>query len=107
VVGLGFFARDALGHALAGNVHLAARDRLDALFLRLAVEFDSAIERAMVSEGKRLHAQFSSAANQLRYAAQAIEERVFAVDVKVNESRHRSSPKLQVSKSQVASLGVL
>ena len=71
--------------AVGGHVELEADDRLDALFFGGAVELDGAAQRAVVGERHRRHAQFLGPFDQLLDPAGAVEQRVFAVHVEMDE----------------------
>ncbi len=70
---------------VGGDVELEADDRLDALVLGGAVELDGAAQRAVVGEGDRRHAQFLGARDQRLDPARAVEQRVLAVHVEMDE----------------------
>src|SRR3989304_3766145 len=69
----------------AGDVRLDADDRLDAARLRLLVELDGAVEDAVVRQADRLLAELLGAAHEERDAREAVEQRVFGVEVQVSE----------------------
>ena len=79
--------RVALGllMTVVSDVHLAPEDRLHALLVALAVELDGAGERAVVRERDRLHLQLRGPGGERRDAARPVQDRVFGVDVEVDE----------------------
>ena len=70
---------------VGGDVELEADDRLDALVLGGAVELDGAAQRAVVGERHRRHAQLLGPRDQLLDPARAVEQRVLAVHVEMDE----------------------
>src|SRR5581483_1421956 len=72
-----------------GDIDLAADHRLHALLARLAVELDRAGERAVVGQRDRGHLELCGALGEPRDAAGAVEDRVLAVDVEVDEGDSR------------------
>ena len=85
VEGLGVGLALLVGHRPAGDVGLDADDRLDALRPRGLVEGDRAVERAVVGDRHRIHAQLCRRIDQLRDPAEAVEQAEFGVDVEVRE----------------------
>ena len=79
-LGLGLGVAAALGH-----VHLAADDRLDPRLAALGVELHDTVQRAVVGDGQRLHAELLGSADQMRDAADPVEKAVFGVHVEVSE----------------------
>ena len=85
----------AIGHAgvgavaavARGHVGLDAEDRLDAHLLGRHVELERAEEVAVVGDGHRVHAELLDAVDQLLQPVAAVEERVLAVKVQVDETR--------------------
>ena len=76
-------------HGEGGQVGLAANDGIDLFGLGLLVEFNGAIEVAVIGHGHGGHAQFGNAVHQLPNPHGAIQERVFGVEVEVDEGvRH-------------------
>jgi len=73
----------------ARDVGFHAEDRLDPDLERLLVELDRPEQRAVVGEGKRRHAQRGGALQHARDRTGAVEERVVAVVVEVDEVRVR------------------
>ena len=67
------------------DVHLAAHDRLDPLFLGGLVEIDRARERPVVGERDGRHLVPGSLCGERRDPARAVEDRVLGVDVQVDE----------------------
>ncbi len=82
--------RVPVAHAPRGEVGFHAQDRLDARALGGAIEVDHAEHRAVIGQRQSRHAQFAGALHQVRDAAQAVEQRVFGMDVQVNK-RHGHS----------------
>ena len=71
--------------AVVADVDLAADQRLDAVLGRLAVELDRARQRAVVGEPDGGHLELGGALRQGRDPAGAVEDRVLAVDVEMDE----------------------
>ena len=71
--------------ALAGDVDLAADDRLDARVAAGRVEVDHAVEGAVVGDGRGVHAQFAGPGHQLGDPADPVQHGVFGVGVQVGE----------------------
>jgi len=71
--------------SVGGHVELEPEDGLDALLLRGAVELDGAAERTVVGERHRGHAEFFGPGDEFLDPARAVEQRVFAVHVKMDE----------------------
>ncbi len=67
------------------QVELAADDRLDALGLGRVVEFDRAVEIAMVGERDGGHAEYDRPVHQPVDAAAAVEQAEVGVDVEMDE----------------------
>ena len=67
------------------DVRLAADDRFDAGVLRFLVKFDRAEKIAVIGHGHRRHFEFRRFFHQLLHPHRAIEERVFGVEVEMNE----------------------
>ena len=95
VVVLALAARGAVRPLPVRNVQLAPDDRLDARFLASGVEVHHPVHRAVVGEAEGRHAQFFGTAHHRRYPAQAVEQAVLRVDVKMSE-RHRCNTPGQV-----------
>ena len=70
---------------VGGHVELEADDGLDTRFLRGAVELDGAAERAVVGESHGRHAQLLRPLDELLHAAGAVEQRILAVHVEMDE----------------------
>ena len=71
--------------AVVGDVDLAADDRLHALVLRRLEELDRARERAVIGERDGRHLELRGALRERGDPAGAVEDRVLAVDVQVDE----------------------
>ena len=71
--------------AVRGDVELEPDDGLDPLVLGGAVELDRAAERAVIGERHRRHAQLLGPLDQLADPAGAVEQRVLAVHVEMDE----------------------
>ena len=85
----GLAGRAALRAPIAGrDVDLAAEDRLDALLLRLIVEDDRREHVAVLGDRERRHLQARRLLQQLVDAAGAVEQRIFGVQVQVDEITH-------------------
>jgi hypothetical protein len=67
------------------EVELAAYQGLEPLRLCGAVEFDGAVQIAMIGEGQGGHSQLRRAVHQPVYAAGSVEQAVVAVNVKMDE----------------------
>ncbi len=80
--------------AAGGDVHLAADDRMDALAQALLVKIHHAVHHAVIRDGQRLHAQFLCSGDQRLYAARAVQQRVFGVQVQVRKAHARPPPLL-------------
>ena len=78
--------------AARGDVRLDADDGIDAARLTLFVEFDRAVEIAMVRQRKRGHLESRGARDKLGDLREPVEERVVAVGVEVDKgARHGDS----------------
>jgi hypothetical protein len=73
------------------HAQLAAQDGLDVLLLAVLLKIDGAVKIAMIRHRHGRHAQLGHPRDQLRNAAQAIEEAVVGVDVEVDERAHGKS----------------
>jgi len=71
--------------AVAGDVELQADDGLDALVPGGAVELHNAAQRAVVGERHGGHAELPGPPHQVFHAAGAVQQRVLAVDVEMDE----------------------
>ncbi len=88
----GGVCRFVLRPAIAeGDVSLAADDRLDAAGLGCLMEAPGAVQVAMIGEGEGRHLELGGAFDQSVQLVGAVQQRVFAVGVKVNE-RHGGYP---------------
>ena len=85
VEGLGVGLALLVGHRPAGDVGLDADDRLDPLVAGRLVEGDRAVERAVVGDRHRIHAQLRGRVDQLGDPAEAVEQAEFGVDMEVRE----------------------
>ena len=82
----GFAGRAALGPPIARrDVDLAAEDRIDAALPRLIVEHDRREHVAVLGDRHRRHLQLHRAVEQLLDPARAVEQRVLAVQVEMDE----------------------
>jgi hypothetical protein len=68
-----------------GHVRLAAEDRLHARGDRLLVEIDRAEHVAVIGDRHRGHAELAHPRDEILKAHRAVEERVLAVEVEVDE----------------------
>jgi hypothetical protein len=75
----------------AGQVHLAAQDRLDAGGLACAVERHRAVHVCAIGESHRSHSELGHAAREIRQTDGAVEHRVLGVHMEVGEAVHRLS----------------
>ena len=91
VVGRGALLELAGAAVAVGDVGLAADDRLDPLCAGLLLELPRAVEVAVVGEGEGRHVEFDRAVYEVVDAVRAVEERVLAMCVKMNE-RHPGDP---------------
>ena len=71
--------------AVGGHVQLQAHDGLDALVLGGAVELHGAAQRAVVGERHGGHAELVGPPHEVFHTAGAVEQRVLAVHVEMNE----------------------
>jgi hypothetical protein len=100
----GFFIelRVAFAHGAGGQVSFDADDRFDTGGSSLIVELDHPEHGAMIGQRDRAHAHFFDAPHELLDVAEAIEEGVFGVDVKVDKT-HRG-PDLIIAREGGGSL---
>ncbi len=75
----------AVLHAARRHVGFQPDDRLDAGFFGRLVEVDHAEHRAVVGDGHRRHIHLFDALDQLLDVREAVEQRVFGMDVKMGE----------------------
>ena len=75
----------AVATVAGSHVGLEADDGLHPGFDALVVELDRAEEGAVVGDGDRRHAKLFGAGGQVRAAAGAVQQRILAVDVQVDE----------------------
>ena len=73
-----------------GEIGFHAQDRLDARAFGGAIEVDHREHRAVIGQRQGRHPQLRALRHQVGDAAQAVEQRVFGMDVQVNE-RHGHS----------------
>ena len=75
------------------HVGLAADDRSDACRRGLLIKFNRSVEVAMVSNRDRGHAEFHRFSHQLFHPHRPIKQRIFSVQMEMNEGvrRHRNS----------------
>ena len=85
VEGLGVGLALLVGHRPAGDVGLHADDRLDALRPGRLVEGDRAVQRAVVGDRHRIHAQLGGRVDELGDPPEAVEQAEFGVDMEVRE----------------------
>ena len=71
--------------AVGGHVELEADDGLDAFVEGGAIELDDAAQGAVVGEGHGRHAQLLGPLDEALHTAGAVEQRVLAVHVKMDE----------------------
>jgi hypothetical protein len=69
----------------ASNVHLAPNDRLDAGVLGFLVKFNRAKQIAMIRHRNGGHLEFRRLFHQFFHPDTAVEERVFSVQMQMNE----------------------
>ena len=72
---------DPFIHAAAGNIDLAADDRLDARGLGGFIEIDTAVHDAVVGDGNGSLVQFLDPAHDAVNAAGAVQEAVFGMNM--------------------------
>ena len=77
--------RVAVGHAAGGDVALDADDRLDAVVLARLIEGHDAEHDAVVGQGQGGLVQLFSAPGQVVEPAEAVEQRVLAMNVEMDE----------------------
>jgi hypothetical protein len=71
------------------DVHLAADDRLDAHRLHRVVELDRPEHVAVIGDRARRHPELRDFLRELVGTAGAVEERIFCVEMEVNEGHQR------------------
>jgi len=69
-----------------GDISLAADDRLDSRFFRFFIKIDGAVHNAVVGHRNAGLPQFLDARDKVAYPARAVEQAVFAVDMKMHKS---------------------
>ena len=89
VIGLAVETRVPVLAASGCHISLHPDDGLDAGCLACLIELDRAVHCAVVGEGQGWHVQFDGALGQFPATAEAVEERVFAVYVEVDEVGHQ------------------
>ena len=77
--------RVAVGHAPGGHVGLDADDRLDGVVLTSLVEGHDAIHDAVIGQGQGRLVELPGPLSQLVDAAQAVEQRIFGMNVEMDE----------------------
>ena len=87
-----FETRVALEAIRARDVRLDADDRLDARLVRRDVEIDRTVERSVIGERDRRHAELFRARDQIGDAREPVQQAVLAVGVKVNERSRDGDP---------------
>ncbi len=70
---------------VVAHVHLTAENRLDSVLSGLSVELDGSGQRAVVGERNGRHLELGRPGGELWDPARSVEDRVFGVDVEVNE----------------------
>ena len=83
-----------------GDVRFAANDRFDSGALRFLVKFDRAIQIAVIGHRDRGHLEFSRFFHQLFHPDRAIEQRIFGVQMQVNERVARHLLQFQYKRQQ-------
>ena len=73
----------------AGQIGFHPQDRADPRFLGFLIKRDGPIQDAVIRQGDRGHAHLDRPADQVIESAEAIQQRIFAVDVQVDE-RHEA-----------------
>src|ERR1700730_8530598 len=68
-----------------GDISLAADDRLDAGTLRFLIKFNRSEKIAVIGHSHRRHFEFRRFFHQLLHPDGPVEERVFGMEVKMNE----------------------
>jgi hypothetical protein len=84
---MGWFSATAIS---LSDIDFAANDWFYTCFPSRHIKINDAIHGTVVSDSQAVHAQFLGSGNKLRYAAHAIEQAVFGVDVQMDKLlRHR------------------
>jgi len=97
----GAFAGFSRACAAVGEVRLEAQDGADLLLLRRLVEAPRAVHVAVVGDGQAVLAELPDVLDEVGNPARAVEQRVLAVRVEVDE-RHRSAhPSLELVPDRV------
>ena len=91
VRGLAVFLRVVLLHGAGRHVGLQPDDGLDPGILCGVVELDHAEHRAVVGDGQGGHVHLFGALDQLLDVAEAVEQRVFGVNVEVGEGHGQTN----------------
>ena len=79
---IGFVLREP---GAAGEVQLAAEDRLDPSLAARRVEVDEPVERAVVGDRERRHPELDGLGDELAHARGAVEHRILRVAMQVRE----------------------
>ena len=109
----------AVAAAPAGDVRLHPDDRLDARLARRLIELDRPEQRAVVGEGQGRHRQLGGARHHALDGARAVEQRIVAVVVEVDEvgmvhgascaagmsARRREPPRFNLAQRPLAAAG--
>ena len=83
-----------IGDRARGDVGLHADDRFHAGGEAGLIKFDRAVEVAVVGDGDRGHLHFGGFLHERLHPHRAVEERVFSVEMEVNELIGRHAPAL-------------
>src|ERR1700737_4229461 len=67
------------------HIHFAADDRLDAALLRFKIKLHRAIKNAVIGERDSRHSEFGCRGDDVADAASAVEQRILAMNVQMNE----------------------
>ena len=68
-------------HGTRRRIDLAADDRFDALLLTLFVKVNDAEHDAVISDGKRIHAQFLCPRHHIGNACRTVQQAVFCMNM--------------------------
>ena len=71
-----------------GNIHLAADYRLHALTLAFVIKLNSGKNIAVIGHGNCAHSHFAHTGNKLLEPARTVKQRIFTVNMQMNEFGH-------------------
>src|ERR1700746_767360 len=90
----------SIGSLTRGHVNFATDNRLNSGFLRSLIKLDDPIHVAMVGNGNRRHPVFDRPFHQVRDPDRAVQERVFSVQVEMNERVSHVTEKFNSAKGR-------